>query len=105
MADDLRERELREMTNCALCGKPFGHTGLPLFWRVTVERFGVDMRAVQRQTGLADVIGSAAIAMHMGPDEVMAKPVMEPVKLTVCETCATMRSAPIATLAEGSDVG
>lgn len=95
----LREHDLRELPPCALCGKQIGHTGLPLFWRVTVERFGVDLRAIQRQDGLGALLGSSLLAAVMGPDEIVAKPLMEPVKAIVCEECA-LKPAPIALLAE-----
>lgn len=60
-----------------------------MFWRVRIERQGIDMAAVRRQTGLAMVLGSAALAMVLGPDEDLTTPLMEPVTLTVCETCGT----------------
>ena len=31
---------------CALCGKGMMHTGVPLFYRVTVEHLGIKMREV-----------------------------------------------------------
>jgi hypothetical protein len=66
----MKEKELREAATCIICGKPFGHTGLPLFWRVTIQRFGVDMGAVKRQTGLTMMLGgNALLASVMGPDE------------------------------------
>lgn len=85
----MKETELRQHANCSLCGKGIMHTGIPLFYLVTVERFGIDMRAAQRQQGLGMLLGSAALATVMGPDEDLAKPVMNPVTLTVCETCST----------------
>lgn len=95
----MKERELREHAICSLCERKIGHTGLPLFWRGTVERFGIDAGAVQRQHGLGLMLG-APLAMIMGPDEDMAEPIMEPVRLTVCETCAVERDLPVAALAE-----
>ncbi len=95
----MNERELRQHATCSLCNKPIGRTGLPLFWRVKIERFGIDMRAVQRQTGLAMMLGNAALAGVMGPDEDMATPVMEPVTLTVCEECALEERMPVAVMA------
>lgn len=65
----MKENQLREVAMCAVCGKPFGHTGLPLFWRVTIERFGVDLNAIRRQDGLAMMMGSSALAQVMGADE------------------------------------
>lgn len=85
----MKEAELRAASTCARCGKKIGDSGLPLFWRVKVERFGVDMRAVERQTGSAMVLGHAGIAAIMGPDEDMAKPIMDPVIVTICEPCGT----------------
>ncbi|MGE4078916.1 MAG: DUF2303 family protein [Reyranella sp.] len=38
----MKEGELRRFATCSMCGKPIGHTGVPLFSRVTIERFGVD---------------------------------------------------------------
>lgn len=81
----MKEAELRR---CDLCRKKIGESGLPLFWRVTVERFGVDMQAVRRQDGLGQFMGSMLLAGVMGPGEDMAKPMMDPKVLTVCETCA-----------------
>lgn len=83
----MKEAELRKHCDCSICGKKIMHAGLPLFWRVTVERFGVDTGAVRRQAGLAMMLGSPALASVMGSDEEMARPVMDPKVLTVCEVC------------------
>jgi hypothetical protein len=45
----------------------------PIFYRVTLEQFGIDRDAVTRQAGLENLIGDAAIAAVMGPDEDVAK--------------------------------
>lgn len=84
----MKERELRQHATCDCCRQPIGHTGMPLFWTVSVSRYGLDARALSRQQGLAMQMGSAAMAMVMGPDEDLAQQLMEPVTLTVCETCA-----------------
>ncbi len=47
----MKEKELRKHATCAMCGNKVLASGLPLFWRVTVERFGVDLKAVSRQQG------------------------------------------------------
>lgn len=88
MAEGMKERELRAVSKCALCGRPFGHTGLPLFWRVTVERWGVDADAVRRQDGFATFIGSSALAGIMGPDDDMAHRITGPIRVTICEPCS-----------------
>ena len=91
MTDTMKEGELRRFATCSMCGKPIGHTGVPLFSRVTIERFGVDLNAVQRQQGLGLMIG-AHLAMYMGPDDVMARRIGDPVVLSICETCALQQT-------------
>lgn len=98
----MKEAELRKHARCSLCAQPIGHSALPLFWRVTVERFGIDMNAVRRQAGLGVMLGSATLAGVMGADEDMAQSMMAPVVLTVCEHCAVERDLPVAALAEVS---
>ena len=96
----MKEHELRKHANCSVCGNKILASGLPLFWRVTVERFCVDLRALSRQQGLTMLLnGRAAIAAAMGPDEDMAQPAMEPTIITMCEKCA-MEETCIAFLAE-----
>lgn len=96
----MKEKELRECSTCAMCNMPIGASGLPIFWRVTVERFGLDMAALQRQQGLAMMLGgNGGLAMLMGPDEDLATPIMGPMKLTICEGCCTKNTC-IAALAE-----
>jgi len=84
----MKEKELRAAADCGLCHEKIGKSRLPLFYRVRVERWGIKADAVQRKTGLEMMLGSPALASVMGPDEDMAVEVMEPVTLTVCESCA-----------------
>ena len=98
----MKEHELRTHATCSLCRKAIGAAGLPLFWRVTIDRFGIDARAVRRQDALASMLGSSTLAGVMGPSEELATPVMDTVTLTVCETCAVARDLPVAALAEVS---
>jgi hypothetical protein len=96
----VKEKELRECATCSVCNRKFGESGLPMFWRVRIERHGVKMDAVRRQSGLTALLGgSAELAMAMGADEEMTLPMMMPVTLTVCEDCCT-KDMPIALLAE-----
>ena len=84
----MKESELRNHTKCSLCHQLIGATGIPLFWRVTIEHFAVDLNAIRRQDGFGALLGSTMLAQVMGPDEDMATPMMEPVVLTVCHDCA-----------------
>lgn len=59
----------------------------------------VDNSAVSRQSGLGMMIGP--LASIMGPDEDMAKPIMDAVTVMVCDECASnVNGVIIAALAE-----
>ena len=84
----MKEMELRKIADCAVCRKPFGHTGLPLFWRVRLKRYGIDMGAMRRQDGFTAMLGgNAVLANIMGADADIAKAIDE-CEITVCEACA-----------------
>jgi len=96
----LKEAELREVCVCALCRRKIGQTKMPLFYLVTIERHGLDMRALSRQQGLGMMLGGhGGIAMAMGPDEDMTVVLQEPIRIMVCEDCST-KSTMVAQLAE-----
>jgi hypothetical protein len=96
----MKERELRQHTKCALCERNTFATGLPLFWTVRIQRFGLKADAVRRQVGLEQMIGNVALAQVFSPNEDMATPMHPPIELTVCEDCACNRYLPLAALAE-----
>ena len=95
----MKRAELLQHAKCTICDKGIGHTRVPLFWRITIERFGVDLNAVQRQDGLGAFLGSSALGAIMGPDEDLASPVMDAKVATLCEECAVSSSLPIAAIA------
>lgn len=86
----LKEPELRKHSSCARCGMLIGHTMLPMLYLVTVERHGLNLPALQRQTGLAMMMGgNGVLAYHMGANEDMTTPLMEAGKVMICEPCST----------------
>ncbi len=88
--DKSRAMKQTDFTPCARCGKGVMHTGLPLFYRVTIERMGSDGQAVQRQHGLEMMLGGhAKIANVMGPNDDMGLPIGPANKGLLCETCAS----------------
>jgi hypothetical protein len=100
----VREVELRKYANCSLCGKPIGHTRLPVFARVTVERIGILIEPLQRAAGLTALLGGSARLAHiMGTDEEMTQSIGGVVTLSVCEACY-IRQISVAELAEHQDV-
>lgn len=87
--DRKRAMKQKDFKPCIRCGKGVMHTGSPLFYRVTVERMGIDVRAVQRQHGLEMMMhGNAAIAAAMGPDDDMGLPIGPADKGLLCSNCA-----------------
>ena len=100
VGEPIKQTDLRK---CGRCQKGVMHTGLPLFYRVTVQRYGIDAGAVQRQHGLEMVVGNATIANVLGPNEDLAKPISELTDLFICEHCAT-ESTMVAVLAESESL-
>lgn len=97
----MKEKELRAYSTCSMCKKKLGQTSLPIFYRVTIERFGLDAGAIQRQQGLGMLLGgNGFLAMHMGADEDMAIPLMDKLTLVVCEDCSMKEEYLVAHLAE-----
>lgn len=68
------------------------HTGLPLFYRVTIEVMGVDLQAVRERHGLSMLFGfkpgSAALAEVFAPTGEIANPAHAPETLLACQSCA-----------------
>ena len=82
-----------ELKKCALCGLGMMHAGVPIFYRVTLERFCVDVSALQRRHGLELMLsGNAVLAAVMGPNEDIAKSLDDNVTLLICMDCATKRA-------------
>jgi hypothetical protein len=83
---------LSQVRPCVLCKRNPMHHGLPLFFTLTVRRLGVPLRDIQRHLGLAGMLGSLPLANVMGV-EPEAQAIAEAIEVTVCEPCATDRSA------------
>ncbi|MFP4240072.1 MAG: hypothetical protein ACLFRZ_12300 [Rhodosalinus sp.] len=92
----------RDLKPCALCGKGMAHSGQLHFYRVRVEQHVLDVRAIQRQHGLEQMLGpAAALGQVLGPDEDMAKGLGETTQL-VCADCG-LSSAALTTLLHPDD--
>ena len=78
-----------EITPCVACGKGVMHRGHVTFYAVRLERLVVNLDVVHRQAGLEAMLGSPALAYHMGPRAEIATTVPGTVAAgLVCETCA-----------------
>lgn len=99
----MKEAELRERCTCVCCKKKIGQTGAPIFYKLSIERHMLALGAVQRQNGLAMMLGgSGVLAMVMGPDEDMTAVMEDVVTVTVCQVCACETHWPLAAIAEAS---
>lgn len=82
----MKEKELREAARCGCCKKLIGHTGAPMFYRVTVETHVLNVPEIRRQDGLALMLGSSSIAAVMGVNADMTQ-VASKKTITVCLDC------------------
>lgn len=91
-----------DFKKCAICGKGMMHTGLPLFWRVRIQRMGIDVREVERAHGMEQFMGGNVAIARVFHDPDVGIPIREPIEVLLCETCAT-ESHPLALLAESAE--
>lgn len=86
--DKARAMKHKDIKPCCRCGEGVMATGLPLFYRVTIERMGVDMKAVERQSGLEMMLGgNAMLANVMGVDADIAVPIGDAQTGLLCNKC------------------
>jgi hypothetical protein len=78
-----------ELRVCDLCGQGLMKSGLPLFYKLTIERMAVDMRAVTERHALEMLVGSGTLAEVFAPTADIASPIHEANTLLVCEPCST----------------
>lgn len=64
------------------------HTGNPLFLRISVDRLGIDRRAVERAHGMELMVGNAFLANVMGADEDLATVLDSNHDIMLCSECA-----------------
>lgn len=78
----------RDFKKCSLCKEGVMKNGGITFYKITMERFIVDLGAIKRQAGLEMTMGSGQLAAAMGPDEDLANIIDEKSDVFVCEDCA-----------------
>jgi hypothetical protein len=83
----MKEKDLRKYHKCDNCGRKIGQTMLPILWRVSLVQHGLEAGAIQRQQGLAMMMGgNGLMANIMGPDEDMTQVINE-AELMICQEC------------------
>lgn len=79
----------KDITRCACCGKGVAHTGLPFFYRVTIERFGLDANACRRRNAMEEFFMPApGLAEVFSTGEPLGKRFDLTARLLICETCS-----------------
>lgn len=79
----------KDIKPCHLCKKGVMHTGFPIFLRISVDRLGVEARAVQRAHGLEQIMGgNALLANIMGPNDDLANVIDGKHDMLICSECA-----------------
>jgi len=68
---------------CALCNKGVMHKNQISFYRITLDHFIVDLKAIQRVHGLEQYFG---VAYVMGTDNNLANK-MSTVNFLICDDC------------------
>jgi hypothetical protein len=83
-----------ELTKCILCDKGVMHSGNPIFFRITIEQFVVDVQAARRVHGMEQLTGNPEIARILGPSEDIAKVLNRKGPVLVCSDCSIFNSDP-----------
>ena len=99
----MKETEIRKHSTCNLCKNKILKNGIPIFYVVKIQNYGLDLNAIQRQSGMATMMGHAGLAQVMGPNEDMASPITDEVIITVCSECYAEKDLCIAHLNELGD--
>ncbi len=90
---------------CCVCHQGVAHGGGITFYRLSVERFMLDVQGIRQTAGLEMHFGGgqagAVLANIMGADPDIAQPLTDkPITLFMCEDCACMKPKPLALLVE-----
>ncbi|KKL52571.1 hypothetical protein LCGC14_2284120 [marine sediment metagenome] len=90
---------------CCACHQGVAHDGGISFYRLSVERFILNVRGIQQTAGLEMFFGGghtgAVLGDIMGANPDIAQPIFsKPLTLLMCEDCACMKPKPLAALVE-----
>lgn len=83
----LKQEELGKYAKCCVCHKLVGQIRpLPIFHIIEIQQHGLDINAINRQSGLESMLGNPFLAMHMGSNEDMTMSLGK-FKAMICDTC------------------
>lgn len=82
----------KDIEKCCLCGLGVAHDGSFTFYRIKLERFLFDPKAIQRRHGLETFFGGGAggalLAGVMGTDDDLAKSFSDEDVGLICDSCS-----------------
>jgi len=93
---------------CVICRRQMLATGLPIFYRVTVQHCGLDAKAVQQHVGLGMMLGGGASGMALADVMGAHKPpvvVMSSGTVNLCHACAQDQPAAFGFLHQANEEG
>ena len=82
------EFQREDVKKCCHCGLGLAHTGLPFFYRVTIERFALNADACRRADGMERYFGNVELAKVFSTGEPLGKRFDLGVDLLLCEKCS-----------------
>lgn len=97
----------QDIDDCLLCGKGLMHNNDLDFYRVTLDRFFLDHKAIARTHGMETMMGGgqmgAVLTNILGPDPNLALAIDDqPHSFLVCGTCSLHNAMLIAIMAEAA---
>lgn len=85
----------RELQPCSLCGKGVLHAGTPVFYELAFGTCVADIRSIQQQHGLEQMLGAAAaLAPVFAPSTVVAHR-LPAVRHLICSDCVLQATPPL----------
>jgi hypothetical protein len=96
--------KVKDIKPCFICKKGIGHAGMPIFFKITMQRYGLNARTVQQTLGLESFFGGvqdgAVLANVMGADPDIADKLEEEVSGLICFSCSTEKREPLMVMEE-----
>lgn len=81
-----------EIRNCFVCDKGIAHDNQMVFFKISLDYMILNLRNIQRQSGLEQMIGNPQIAAVMGPDLDMAASINR-VDALICLHCSMSQTS------------
>lgn len=101
----LKTLQAGDLMACLICRKPLNHTGLPIFFRFTVQRCALDADAIMERQGLALQLGRSRQLAEVFASKPPGVVIDEYRPVCVCHDCASKTSAEMLHLSAMGEFG